>query len=178
LGFVNIESYRDRMMQALAELGVPADYATQCKLPPQIECEDLVSIGLDMFQREQRLERGTALQWQSMVAAAIGDEVALAAISGFRSFDYQKGIIQRKLASGLQIDEILRVSALPGFSEHHTGRAIDIGTAGFPALTEEFETTPAFEWLTNNAAKFGFSMSYPRKNPLGIIYEPWHWCRQ
>ncbi len=52
---------------------------------------------------------------------------------------------------------------------------MDIATPGSRPLTEEFEETPAFKWLTENAETFGFSMTYPRDNPYGVIYEPWHW---
>ncbi|MFN9165469.1 MAG: D-alanyl-D-alanine carboxypeptidase family protein, partial [Pseudanabaena sp.] len=38
-----------------------------------------------------------------------------------------------------------------------------------------FEKTPAFQWLQNNAAKYGFEMSFPPNNPQGVMYEPWHW---
>ena len=38
------------------------------------------------------------------------------------------------------------------------------------------EAQSMFDWLTAKAARFGFSMSYPRGNPHGIVYEPWHWC--
>jgi len=128
-----------------------------------------------MFGREQRLERRAASQWRAMVASAGHDGVVLLAVSGFRSFDYQRKIIERKLAAGLTIEQIICVSALPGFSEHHTGRAIDIGTPGCPPVTEEFERTPAFDWLTRKGQNFGFWMTYPRGNRFGVIYEPWHW---
>ena len=36
-------------------------------------------------------------------------------------------------------------------------------------------STPAFAWLAANAGAHGFHMSYPRDNPHGIVYEPWHW---
>jgi D-alanyl-D-alanine carboxypeptidase len=165
-------------MRTLKELGIPATFATQSKIPMQIESDTLVSIGLDMLQREQRMEPRAAAQWQVMVAAAAQDGVILAPVSAFRSFDYQRCIIERKLAAGQSHDKIFRVSAVPGFSEHHTGRAIDIGTPGYSELTEDFETTPAFAWLTRRAGEFGFSLSYPRDNPLGIVYEPWHWLYQ
>jgi D-alanyl-D-alanine carboxypeptidase len=168
-------SYEERAVQALQELGLPATLVTQRRRALQEECEDLVSIGLDQFGREQRLERRAAEHWQAMVAAAGRDRVELVAVSAFRSFDYQRKIIERKLAAGLAIEQILRVSALPGFSEHHTGRAIDIGTPGCPPVTEEFERTPAFDWLNRRGAEFGFRMSYPRNNERGVIYEPWHW---
>jgi len=168
-------SYEKRVLQTLKEFGIPISFVTERRQTIQGECDDLVSIGLDMFGREQRMGRRAASQWLSMVAAAGREGVVLAAISAFRSFDYQRGIIERKLAEGLKIEEILRASALPGYSEHHTGRAIDIGTPGSPPLEEEFEQKPAFAWLTRRGRDFGFSMTYPRENPFGIIYEPWHW---
>ena len=98
-----------------------------------------------------------------------------ATLSGFRTFDYQAELIRKKLAGGQEIGEILRVNAAPGFSQHHTGNAIDIATPGSRPLTEEFEHSPAFRWLTGNAGRFGFSMTYPKDNSAGFIYEPWHW---
>jgi D-alanyl-D-alanine carboxypeptidase len=168
-------SYQERVNETLRVLAIPATFLAHYRLPLQRECEDLVSIGLDMFDREQRMEPMAAAQWRAMVAAASGDGVVLLAISAFRSFDYQRKIIERKLAEGQTIEQITRASALPGYSEHHTGRAIDIGTPGSEPLTEGFEQTLAFEWLARRGNDFGFSMTYPRDNSFGIMFEPWHW---
>ncbi|WP_122221035.1 D-alanyl-D-alanine carboxypeptidase family protein [Pseudomonas syringae group genomosp. 3] len=73
------------------------------------------------------------------------------------------------------MEEILTVSAPPFFSEHHTGCAVDIGTSGSAVLEREFESSLAYEWLTENARSFGFHMSYPIDNAAGYAYEPWHW---
>jgi D-alanyl-D-alanine carboxypeptidase len=116
-----------------------------------------------------------ARAWRSMQAAAMRDGVVLEAISGYRSHDYQLGIFERKLARGLSVEEILTVNAAPGYSEHHSGRALDIGTLDEPPAEESFENTAAFAWLRGNAGGYGFVMSYPRGNPHGIVYEPWHW---
>jgi zinc D-Ala-D-Ala carboxypeptidase len=169
-------SYEERAIQTLRELGIPDSFViTQRRRPLREECDDLVSIGLDMFGREQRLERRAASQWQAMLATADKDRVVMVVISGFRSFDYQRKLVERKLAAGLAVEQIICVSALPGFSEHHTGRAIDIGAPGCPPLTEAFEQTLAFDWLTRRGQDFGFRMTYPRGNQFGVIYEPWHW---
>ena len=111
-----------------------------------------------------------------MREVAAEDGVELQIVSAFRSIEYQLGILERKLAHGRNIEEILRVSAAPGYSEHHSGRALDITAPGFAALEEEFEKSPAFAWLKRHAWRFGFRLSYPRRNPHGIAYEPWHWC--
>lgn len=142
------------------------------------EATELVSVGLDIQGREQKLAPAAAKAWSEMKAAAARDGETLELVSAFRSVDYQKGIIQRKLAAGQSWEQILRVSALPGYSEHHTGRTVDITTLTSEPLTEAFENTSAFRWLTTHADKFGFTMTYPRGNPYGIAYEPWHWTFQ
>lgn len=65
----------------------------------------------------------------------------------------------------------------PGFSEHHTGYAVDIGDGNAPHthLEETFADTAAYRWLTAYAARFGFELSFPPNNPQGVMYEPWHW---
>lgn len=97
-------------------------------------------------------------------------------MSAFRSYEAQRRIVERKRAAGQSWGEILAVSMPPGFSEHHTGRALDLTTPGCGPLTEAFEGTAAFAWLAARAAGFGFSLSYPRGNPKGVAFEPWHWA--
>lgn len=157
------------------ELGIPADYGRKSGMPVFMEAADLVDVGPNLVGRMQRLTAAAARQWHAMVGAAAGDGVTLLMVSGFRSVDYQAGLIRKKLDSGQAIGRILEVNAAPGYSEHHTGRAIDIATPGSRPLTEEFEGTDAFRWLDREATKFGFSMTYPRDNAWGIAYEPWHW---
>jgi D-alanyl-D-alanine carboxypeptidase len=157
------------------DLGVPADYASMRKLPHFAEATSLVEVGPNLVGRMQRLTPEAADKWQRMVSAAADDSVRLLIVSGFRSFDYQAELIRKKLTAGQTIGEILRVNAAPGFSQHHTGSAVDVASPGSRPLTEEFEHSDAFRWLGENAFRFGFSMTYPRDNPWGFIYEPWHW---
>ncbi len=111
-----------------------------------------------------------------MQAAAANDGATLLPLSAFRSVARQTLIIRRKLARSEAITDILRVSAVPGCSEHHTGRALDLGSPKEMKLTTAFARTREFRWLKRHAAKFGFHLSYPRHNRQGIAYEPWHWC--
>jgi zinc D-Ala-D-Ala carboxypeptidase len=113
--------------------------------------------------------------WKKMKEAAESDGINLHIISAFRSVARQLEIIEQKKRKGISDAMIFRVSAPPGYSEHHTGRAIDIGTQNFAALEAEFENSEAFCWLMVHASQFGFRLSYPRTNPYGIAYEPWHW---
>jgi len=159
------------------ELGIPGDYGRDGVKPLFDEAVDLVDVEPNPEGRMQRLTFATAASWREMQAAARDDGVALLLISGFRSIEYQAGLIRRKLDAGQSLSEILNVNAAPGFSEHHTGRAIDLAVPDAEPLTEEFESSTAFAWLEQNAANFGFSMSYPRENRQGFVYEPWHWAK-
>jgi D-alanyl-D-alanine carboxypeptidase len=164
------------LLRRLHELGLDErEYAKETGLELVPEPSTLAFAGFDRYRRALWLRAGPAQAWRAMRAAAQADAVMLEAISGYRSHDYQLGIFRRKLARGQSVPEILRVNAAPGFSEHHGGRVLDISTPGEPAAEESFEKTPAFAWLQGHAADFGFEMSYPRGNPHGIDYEPWHW---
>jgi D-alanyl-D-alanine carboxypeptidase len=158
------------------DLGIPPDYAVKRRLSPQIEATELTFVVSGTEGREIRLDPDTAAAWKRMRDAASGEGKVLVALSGFRSVERQTEIIRTKLLAGDTIEEILKVVAAPGFSEHHTGRAIDIGAPGEAPLSEDFELTPAFRWLEGHAHDFGFGMSYPKGNVHGIAYEPWHWC--
>jgi D-alanyl-D-alanine carboxypeptidase len=166
----------DRLHERLHGLGLDDGYGDHSGLPLVAEPAVLALAGFDRYRRPLWLVAAAARAWTHMRAAALRDGEVLEAISGYRSHDYQLGIFERKLARGQNVAEILTVNAAPGYSEHHSGRALDIGTPGEPPAEESFERTAAFAWLRDNAPGFGFVMSYPRDNPHGIVYEPWHWC--
>ena len=129
----------------------------------------------DIYGRPQRMTPRTLAAWRTMARAADRAGVRLQLVSAYRSVAYQAGILRRKLDDGQDMERILSVSAAPGYSEHHLGRALDLTTPGAPVLEESFENTDAFRWLRENAGAFGFHLSYPRDNPNGVLYEPWHW---
>ena len=145
-------------------------------MPRFAEATQLQSVGVDTFGREIQMTPETAQAWLDMKHASEEAEVNLLLISGFRSIARQTEIIQRKLEAGLSMEGILRVNTYPGHSEHHTGRALDLGSPEAEHLTEDFASTREFAWLIGHAAQSGFRLSYPRKNPHDIAYEPWHWC--
>lgn len=157
-------------------LEIPAAFRRQCKLPLCREPRELVATEADYYGRPQRLLPAAFSAWTAMKTAAADAGIRLHLISAFRDIDYQYQLLQRKLEAGQSLEQILTVNAAPGYSEHHTGRAIDVGTMDCAALVTEFEDTAAFTWLQKNAADFGFFLSYPHDNPFGIGYEPWHWC--
>ena len=157
------------------ELGIPDSYRHDTGLPEYREPGELVEVGPNLVGRMQRLTPEATRQWQAMVAAANAIGIHLLIVSGFRGVEYQAGLIRKKIEAGQAITDILRVNTAPGHSEHHTGQAVDIATPGSRPLTEEFEDTDAYRWLESRAVEFGFSMTYPRDNPWGIAFEPWHW---
>lgn len=165
-----------RVEARLQSLGIDADAYARCSgLALVPEPAALTLAGVDRYRRPLWLRRGAGRAWQRMREAAAREGIVLEAISGYRSHDYQLAIFERKRARGQAVDAILAVNAAPGFSEHHGGLALDIGAPGEPPAEESFEQTDAFAWLTAHAAAYGFGMSYPRGNPHGIVYEPWHW---
>ena len=159
------------------ELGIPADYAAQRRLSPYQDAveSELVEVGMNDEGRPIRLVRPVAEAWGRMRRSAARDDVELVPISGFRSIARQTEIVREKLAAGKRLEDVLRYVAAPGFSEHHTGRALDIGSPDHLELDEDFAHTAAFNWLESHARTHGFVMSYPRNNAHGIGFEPWHW---
>ena len=168
----------DRLLDHLDALGLDQSYGERSGLPLVREPALLGFAGFDRYRRPLWLHPDAARAWAHMRDAAARDGVVLEAISGYRSHDYQLGIFERKRARGQTVEQILTVNAAPGYSEHHSGLALDIGTPDEPPAEESFEDTPAFAWLGANASGYGFAMSYPRGNPHGIVYEPWHWAFQ
>ena len=161
----------------LAALGIPPDYGTVPMRATYAEATELTEVGENIVGRMQLLTRATAEAWHAMCLAAHEEDIKLLIVSGFRSIDYQAELIRSKLDAGQFIEDILKVNVAPGYSQHHTGDAVDIATPGYKPLLEEFEESPAFEWLRENAVQYGFTMSYSRNNPEGLAYEPWHWYR-
>ena len=161
---------------SLNRLGITRQHCLNCKLPAYRQATDLVPAEKDIFDRPQQMTSAALENWKAMRQAAALENIKLQLVSAYRSIDYQCGIIQRKLDTGQEIDVILKVNAIPGFSEHHTGYALDLTTPDCPPLEVAFEETSAYRWLTSNAETFQFYLSYPKNNKTGIIYEPWHWA--
>ncbi|MFP6825552.1 MAG: M15 family metallopeptidase [Pseudohongiellaceae bacterium] len=173
-----LQQFEHRVSLSHAQLGIPPDYGQRCGLTLCPEPEELVDTELDFYQRPQKLVAAALRSWTLMRATATGDGISLFLISAYRSVEYQHKLIAAKLEKGELIEQVLRVNAAPGFSEHHLGRALDLGTLGCDALVVEFENTDAFQWLMENSATYDFYLSYPRNHASGIAYEPWHWCFQ
>lgn len=128
--------------------------------------------------------------FNAMKSVASKSRIKLAIVSGYRSYNTQviaffgsnnvHNPIHRFFTEGLTEPEIQEVrqeylnraeiSAIPGFSEHSTGLAIDINN-----LSNNFANTSAYRWLQQHASEFGFTLSYPKNSTQGANFEPWHW---
>lgn len=122
-----------------------------------------------------KVHKDCAAAFKKMREDAKKDGVNLRIVSGFRSTEYQKTVFPKKFANKKNPTEKefisrLKFSAPPGFSEHHTGLAIDINS-----LEQTFANTKAYKWLSEHAKDYGFEMSFPQNNKQGLGFEPWHW---
>lgn len=105
----------------------------------------------------------------AMAKAAEKEDIHLVVNSGYRSAWYQRQIFIRRLEEGKNFEEIVKGVAPPGYSEHMLGTVVDFSPGNW-----RFASTPAYAWLRENAATYGFSESYPENNRLHP-WESWHW---
>ena len=141
-----------------------------------------------------KLEKNTFIAMEKMRKAALLDGVKIKVVSGFRDFERQKQIWNRKFKkfttennlSDLEaIKEIIRFSTIPGTSRHHWGTEIDVIDEDFKneknlLISKKYEEGGIFEklkkWMDNNSQKFGFYLTYDDNiNRKGFEYEPWHY---
>jgi D-alanyl-D-alanine carboxypeptidase len=156
-------------------LGIPPDYAARHNLVPLPEGKDLVQAPRDVYGRKVEMVAPAAAALKRMFAGAARDGIKLETVSGFRSFAYQTHLVREKLNRGMTITRALEINAVPGYSEHQTGCAIDLTTPGVPAADVSFGDSKAFRWMQQHAGEYGFRLSFPRGNEYGYEYEPWHW---
>ncbi len=110
---------------------------------------------------------------EDMLKASLVDDKEIYVFSAYRSFDEQNALKdQYSIIYG--VGTANQFSADQGYSEHQLGTTIDLITTGIGGTLEDFEKTIAYQWLLNNAYKFGFTMSYPDNNDF-YVFEPWHW---
>ena len=122
------------------------------------------------------LNSATAAAAEKMFAAAAAEGVIMTLASGYRSFATQTATYGSYVTSRGRA-EADTASARPGYSEHQTGWAFDIGDgSGADAFTPHFKDRPAAIWAKANAHRFGFVVRYPwMLHPItGYFYEPWH----
>jgi D-alanyl-D-alanine carboxypeptidase len=143
-------------------------------LPEGYEPDDLVELtgGAYLINRTGlMLRRNAAGALEAMAAAARAGGVTLLVSSTYRSYDYQVEVYARTVRQDGQ-EEAARVSSRPGYSQHQTGLAVDFGS-----INDSFAQTPAGRWILPNAARFGWSLSFPPgyEAITGYVWESWHY---
>ncbi|MDO4430346.1 MAG: M15 family metallopeptidase [Lonepinella koalarum] len=133
---------------------------------PEASSNDLVQV------QGYKVHKIMSKALQQMIIDARSQGVQLKIVSAFRSIKAQHNIIQRKQNKGLAAKQIYFFSAASGFSEHHTGLAID-----FYPINSGFSGSNTYQWLVENAGKYGFVQTFTEINSkiTGISVEPWHW---
>ncbi|MGD1905711.1 MAG: D-alanyl-D-alanine carboxypeptidase family protein [Leptolyngbyaceae cyanobacterium] len=168
-----------------------ADITTQLGIPPATTAESETLLGHRAYDEASvnslvsvpsaphvQLQPAAAAAVEAMVIAAQADGINLQPLSGFRSHaDQQYLFFQIKADLGESALVRAEVSAPPGYSEHHTGYAVDFGDGNVPHshVQTSFERTPAFRWLVQNAPRYNFELSFPKAEDAAVAYEPWHW---
>lgn len=107
-----------------------------------------------------------------MLSESRASSGTLEIVSAYRSFSDQVAVKSGyKFLYGSGANQF---SADQGYSEHQLGTAIDFTVKKLDGLSLQLEKQPEYEWLANNAYRFGFVLSYPKNNGY-YQFEPWHW---
>lgn len=168
-------AYLARIDQINHSLKIPPDYSSREGLVPEPEAPKLVGAGRDAEGRIVQLDPSAAAALHAMFGAATHDGVTLQVVSAYRSVAYQQHLVRMKLRRGMSIKAALSINTAPGYSEHHSGCAVDLTAPGTAPAEQTFAHTAAYSWLMRRGGEFGFHLSYPQGNQHSIEFEPWHW---
>jgi D-alanyl-D-alanine carboxypeptidase len=171
--FLNLLAQVEKDEAALPGLLRRVDKAVA--LPEGFVPPDLVALdgtGLSVSREGHKLRRPAFEALKRMDAAARADAITLLVGSSFRSYAYQVEVYARTVKETGSEAAADRISARPGHSQHQLGMALD-----FAPIDEGFAETKASRWLSANAARFGFSLSYPKgfEEVTGYSWESWHY---
>jgi LAS superfamily LD-carboxypeptidase LdcB len=158
----------DSLMLVNKKNNISSDYVPKNLVTPKVAYAGRLK---DIQMRE---EAASALE--KLFAQAQKEGIKIFAISGYRSYEYQKTIFTSNAARYGET-KANSFSARPGQSEHQTGLAMDVSCAAEKyQLEETFGKTLEGKWLIDNAIKYGFIIRYPegKEESTGYIYEPWH----
>ncbi len=155
---------------------VNKDYALDEYKPTDLVRPDVPFVFGNQELEKAYLRKEAAEQLEEMFTAAKAQGVMLTAISGYRSYEYQKMLLEREIAQFGEEKAVMAV-APPGQSEHQSGLAMDISSQSNNfQVNIEFADTKEGKWLAENAYKYGFILRYP-EDKVSITqyqYEPWH----
>lgn len=136
--------------------------------------KNLESISLKYANSDKYLQKEAKEAFEKLSDDASNLGYRIVAISAYRDYNYQNELFNYYVKEkGLEY--ALNCSAKPGHSEHQTGLAVDV--EGENKDYDQFESTKEFDWIKDNAHKYGFILRYPKgkEHITGFKYEPWHY---
>ncbi|MDR2942856.1 MAG: M15 family metallopeptidase [Treponema sp.] len=136
--------------------------------------DDLVELKKGSYlvnRKDLTLRKTAADSLEEMAQAAKKEEVTLTASSAYRSYSYQAQVYDRNVRE-MGKESADRESARPGFSQHQLGLVVDFGS-----ISDAFTGTKEEVWLSRNAWRYGWSLSFPEgmESITGYRWESWHY---
>ena len=175
--FIGLRLTRNSNLSASVNIGIQNANTHDNSILGHLPYNDVLKEKLVVIEPNIEVHIDMSESLLKMKEDAKNDGIFLVFLSGYRSVNLQKDIFYSLKSIRNQVAaERARVSAPPGYSEHSTGFAIDIGDAKKREtdFVIDFENTEAFQWLKKNAAKYHFKLSFSQNNK-NVDYEPWHW---
>ena len=144
--------------------GLDRDYIPQ-------DLIELRSSNYSVNRREMYLRSAAAASLEQMAAEAKAEGLNILISSAYRSYSYQN-LIHSLIVNKEGQEEADKISARPGHSQHQLGLAVDFGS-----ISDDFAETPEGRWITANASRFGWSLTYPKdyENITSYNWESWHY---
>ena len=123
----------------------------------------------------QKLDQRILEPMQSFVAGARAEGLSVFLSSGYRGFEEQQYLFNRKVEQYGE-EQAATIVSRPGTSEHQTGLACHITDEYYELKNESLENTALYQWMSRHCQEYGFIVRYPKDKEkiTGIIYEPWH----
>ncbi len=158
-GFIN-----DNLILVNKENGLPSNYVP----------DDLELLSLKYANENKYLRKEAKYYYEKLSNDALLLGYKIIVVSAYRDYNYQYEL-HNEYVKNKGIEYALLCSARPGYSEHQTGLAIDV--MGSNNDYDLFEDSIEFEWMRDNAHKYGFILRYPKDKVAitGYKYEPWHY---
>lgn len=135
---------------------------------------DLESISLKYSNADKYLRSIAREQFEKLSQDAVNLGYRIVAVSAYRDYNYQNELFNYYIKEkGLKY--ALNCSAKPGHSEHQTGLAVDV--EGSNRDYDNFIDSKEYNWMKDNAHKYGFILRYPKgkEHITGFKFEPWHY---
>lgn len=144
------------------------------KLPNNYEPNNLELISTEFSNENKYLKNEAKVAFEKLSRDAKELGYRIIAVSTYRNYNYQEKLYNEYVEEK-GLDYADKCSARPGHSEHQTGLAVDVEGSNYDY--DEFEHSKEFEWMKDNAYKYGFILRYPKgkEKITGFKYEPWHY---